>query len=495
MSFLSGQVRRAVFPALEITASLSPRWRATLLGTLALRLAAMWLVEQFRYDEAEALLADELARRPRERRLLVPYAYVAHGRGDYEEAIARWTRARQAGASEPLCVACLATNHRALQRFEIAQALIDEALARFPNDLTVLTEAARLARDRHRPADAAAFWHRAIRRARPHPDWLQGYAQSLFFQGDFDRADKILTAARRRFPSHFGLRAAQGAIIVARQRWPEAVAFWTDYRRRYPDDPSGWEQLGIAVQGASLSHAADVQPAPPVLADIGVIEDEPMRKLVLRFESIGDSCEMGLVQRRYGAEPLGLLRWNDVSLDNLVAALEHRLKGMGEPENTAILTAVNGEFYVTDRRWALTMHTFLFAGHVDADDVYRKMCRRIVYLRGKLLEDLAEASKVFVFRSPTLDVAGLRRLHAALRAFGPVTVLGVVPLDTAVAAWTGRQAGSVERIDDDLYVGFLGRSGTDALGAWNIAFEDWTQVFARTLEAKEAHLTPARSPS
>ena len=65
------------------------------------------------------------------------------------------------------------------------------------------------------------------------------------------------------------------------------------------------------------------------------------------------------------------------------------------------------------------MHTFLLrAGHVDADDVYKKMCRRIVYLRGKLLEDLAAAEKIFVYRSPTIDADGLRRLHRALRAHG-----------------------------------------------------------------------------
>ena len=34
----------------------------------------------------------------------------------------------------------------------------------------------------------------------------------------------------------------------------------------------------------------------------------PLDQLMLRFEALGDNCELGLVQRRAGAEPLGLLR-------------------------------------------------------------------------------------------------------------------------------------------------------------------------------------------
>jgi len=42
------------------------------------------------------------------------------------------------------------------------------------------------------------------------------------------------------------------------------------------------------------------------LNTVPVLDD---RDLVLQFESIGDNCELGLVQRRAGSEPLGLLRF------------------------------------------------------------------------------------------------------------------------------------------------------------------------------------------
>ena len=475
-----------VLPVESFVTSLPPRWRATRHGTAVVCAFARRSIGRRRFDEADALLSEEIGRHPGRPRLLVAFAFSAHDRGAFEEALARWTRAREAGAPEALCLSCLAANNRGLGRLAVARTLIEESLSRYPDDLMTLTEAARLARDTNRPSDAEGYWHRALMRAKPHPDWLQGYAQSIFAQGDVERADKILASARRRFPDHRGLLGAQGALLVTRQRWPEAAAFWTDYRRRYPDDATGWEQLGIATQGARLSHAADAQEVAPLLADIAVVEDEPMRKLVMRFESLGDSCEMGLVQRRYGAEPLSLLRWNDVGLENLITALDQRFEGMGEPEHTAMMTAANGEFYVTDRRWSLTMHTFLFASHIDADDVYKKMCRRIVYLRGKLLEDIAAAEKIFVYHSSTIDADGLRRLHRALRAHGPVVLLGVQPVLTTVTAFPGRPVGEIEQLGEGLYVGFLAHPGTHVSG-WNIAFETWTGLFAKVLEMTRGH--------
>ena len=451
------------------------------------------LIDARRFDEVEALLEAARTAHPDDPRLATVYALAAHSRGLYREAVDRWNQARRIGAAEPFAASCLAANLRMLGEYSAAQSLVDDALVRYPDDIMALTEAARLAQDRNCPQAAADLWHRAITRAKPHADWLQGYGQSLFFAGEVDRAARVLASARRQHPNHRGLIAAEGAIAVARQDWTRAIAFWTEYRRRFPDDATGWEQLGIAVQGARMSEMADDRAPAPVQVDIAVLDDEPMRRLVLGFESIGDSCEMGLVQRRFGAEPLGLLRWNDVGLENLITALGHGFEGMGEPDNTAMVTAANGEMYVEDRRWHLAMHTFLRVGHVDADDVYKKMCRRIVYLRGKLLEDLASAEKIFVYRSPTIDAEGLRRLHRALRAHGPVILLGVQPVLTKVTAFPGRPVGEVDRLDEGLYVGFLAHSGTDALGNWDIAFDTWTTLFAKILEKARGHSSQATS--
>ena len=99
-----------------------------------------------------------------------------------------------------------------------------------------------------------------------------------------------------------------------------------------------------------------------------------------------------------GAEPLGLLRWNDVTFETLSAALEARFARMGEPETTELVAGSIGELYVRDRRWDLGMHTFLFTREVSQDTLFPKMCRRVAYLRDKFVADLEAAEKVLVYK-------------------------------------------------------------------------------------------------
>ena len=70
------------------------------------------------------------------------------------------------------------------------------------------------------------------------------------------------------------------------------------------------------------------------------------RDLVLQFESLGDNCEFGLVQRKAGAEPLGLLRFSSAPLPRLVRALRERFDGLTDPANVR-LSSAKGEYPIT----------------------------------------------------------------------------------------------------------------------------------------------------
>ena len=78
------------------------------------------------------------------------------------------------------------------------------------------------------------------------------------------------------------------------------------------------------------------------------------RDLAMRFESLGGTghgCEFGLFQRHFGAEPLGLLRWADLSHHLLTRALESRFDGVGLPENTIVFNpAGSDEWWTKDTR-------------------------------------------------------------------------------------------------------------------------------------------------
>ena len=456
---------------------------------LAFRDAGAALAGNGRFDEADGMLSRGLATFPDDRELLVAYAMSAHAAGRYAAAVDRWEAALRAGSDDPMCYPGLAANLRTLGEHERAQTAIDEALRRAPDDLTAITEAARLASARERQEDALVLWRKAVATPHPHPDWLQGHAQTLLRLNEFDAVEEALTAARAAHPDHAGLCGVEGALKSAREDWPAAIAHWTAYRRRYPDDPIGWEQLGIAVQqsqmneriGETADHVGPEEFRAILPAAIEVVDDETCRQLMLRFESIGDNCELGLVQRRFAAEPLGLLRWNTVSYEKLVAALAQGFEGMGEAANTEMAVAPNGEYFMRDRRWSLGMHTFLFAGQTDSDALYTKMCRRITYLRDKLVADLKMAEKIFVYRSPGIDEERLDALHRLLSGFGPVTLMAVQPV-VAASTFQGA-AGDILKVGDRRYLGFLDHAGVDSQGNWNIAFDDWTSVCRKIVAA------------
>ena len=72
-----------------------------------------------------------------------------------------------------------------------------------------------------------------------------------------------------------------------------------------------------------------LMPAPAALPP-GVATALP--DLFLQFESMGHNCEFGLVQRHFGAEPLGLLRWNAISVEDVILGIEQQFEGVGNPE-------------------------------------------------------------------------------------------------------------------------------------------------------------------
>ena len=458
-------------------------WRAFVDAGIALRRSG-------RFDEADVMLASGLSTFPGDATLLFEYAHSAHSAGRYAIAVERWRAARTAQPDNAMCWSGVCGNLRELGQLEAAAMDMDVALERFPNDIGIVSEAARLADRRFQFEDSLRLWAKAM--SNYNPEALLGHAHTLVLLGRFDEAATEIEAARRRHPDDMCLDALEGTLISAREDWPKAVAFWTAYRVRYPDDGTGVENLGRAQLAMAMMEAEQEAPhrqardrvvtkaTPP---KVERVDNEAMRDLLLGFESLGDNCEFGSVQRRYGAEPLGLLRWNNVAFDSLLPALAHRFEGMGLPENTEVSVWGSGEYMVCDRRWGLYMHTFLFASQIDRDALFSKMCKRVTYLRNKLVADLTAAEKIFVYRSPGLDADRLEALHDALSALGPVRLLNVQPAAPTAPTMFQGGAGEVVEVAPRRYVGFLERLGVTEMGTWDIAFDDWVAICRRCAAA------------
>jgi hypothetical protein len=175
------------------------------------------------------------------------------------------------------------------------------------------------------------------------------------------------------------------------------------------------------------------------------------RDLVLAFESIGDNCEFGILQRKVGVEPLGLLRFAGAPLRDLIRALNIRFKGIADPDRIRI-EPENGEYMVRLAACNFTRHTDVKIGEMTAEAVHEQQCRVIRFLANKLVEDLENPAKILIFRqNEPLAASDLIDLRLALSRYGPNTLLWVQE------ARAGHPPGSVDVVDERMMVGYIRR--------------------------------------
>ena len=184
------------------------------------------------------------------------------------------------------------------------------------------------------------------------------------------------------------------------------------------------------------------------------LEDVPMHELVLDFESLGSNCELGMVQRHYGAEPLGLFRFSYTPLAGLLAALEGDFHTASFGDGASlVLNAETREYELVDRVHGFEWHTWQHDGQADAAALERQELMRLPYLVRRFYETLEDGEKILVVRDedgPT-DRAAIERLVAALRRHGDVTLLWVG------VATKGHAPGDVEWVGHRLLRGWIDR--------------------------------------
>jgi hypothetical protein len=206
---------------------------------------------------------------------------------------------------------------------------------------------------------------------------------------------------------------------------------------------------------------------------------------MLEFESLGENCEFGLVQRRCGAEPIGLFRFASAPLPRLLEALHANFMSLGEAKNIEIQVSANGqEYMIFDRRFGLLYHAWASVDAHQPEEIAAREVRRLPLLIRKLREELINGDKIFVFHGmEPHSPEQARELSKALRGYGPNTLLWVELADEAHAP------GSVEWIEPGLMKGHMDRFAPGE-NAHDLSLDCWVTL-CRTAYALWKSAPPA----
>jgi hypothetical protein len=220
------------------------------------------------------------------------------------------------------------------------------------------------------------------------------------------------------------------------------------------------EPVSIAVAGTTAAEA------------VGTAEQETgvkLHDLLTRFEIICGDCAFGLTQRALGSDPLSLLRFAGATPRVTIHGLETEFRELGETLSTVPAGDGTDEWMVADSA-GLHYHSGKSLS-IGRDDVIRGEQKKIAFLREKLLRDLTEARKVFLFadcfRQPP---------EAAMSIF-----LALRRVSGACLLWLretpfGEQPGSAKEIAPGLVMGFVDFHGNPTVDGMPVG--GWIAVLA-----------------
>jgi tetratricopeptide (TPR) repeat protein len=207
---------------------------------------------------SDALAMDGLVRFPGDPPLLVNYAWSAHQAQRWPEAAQRWQAVREHAPDSKLGYVQGANALRKGGDLAGADALLAEALRRFPNDRELLTSAASMATQDQNWTQAWRRW-RGVRIN--FSDTSVAYlleARALFRLKAFEEAEMVALAGAKLFPDD-GELILEGARCASRMKHhATALARWEQAFQLVPHIPSAAIGYAEALTQSGAAERADV---------------------------------------------------------------------------------------------------------------------------------------------------------------------------------------------------------------------------------------------
>jgi hypothetical protein len=191
----------------------------------------------------------------------------------------------------------------------------------------------------------------------------------------------------------------------------------------------------------------------------------PTADLLSGFEMLSGHCDMGLMQRQFGSEPLSLLRFAGAFPSASIRGLDTGFEGLGQSLEP---WEAYGEWMVRDLNYGLNYHTGQRAAGVTAEKLLTMERTRIGFLLRKLAEDLETGEKMFVADRVSPSLAGVLPVFLALCRHGPRRMLWVT------MALQDNDGGAVREILPGL---FMARLNILAEPMWKyVTLRGWLEV-------------------
>jgi tetratricopeptide (TPR) repeat protein len=445
-------------------------------------------------EEAEQVYREILNRFPASVEPAMEYAMMAYARQEWPEAISRFETVRSRFPE-------VLDGHRFVadllvgqKQFEEADAVLRDAMARFPSEPQL---AISYAWSGHFKGDLLADWREAGERWRwlvaHFPSEPLGYAMVGFvamrYLGNIKEAEAVLLKGMDRFPEDSAIASGYARAADYGHNWGEAMRRWDALVARWPEDRSILKGRGETADRRRLIEIDNLthKPSPrPAGTQAQSVSEEG--RVFIQFESLGENCEFGLAQRHFGVEPLSLLRWVSLSPEALCNALEERFAKIDDPADLKIELS-GSEYHALGTAYQMRMHTFIVASEYKGtvQQLNAQLFRRLKYLKDKLLADLAAAEKLFVWQSGVgsiLTDETILRMHRGVQRYNGSNALMVIKRSNEQG-----QVPALFRRAPGLFVGTLPQVETTVAGDGSVSgaspFNGWLRLCRKALDSRK----------
>jgi tetratricopeptide (TPR) repeat protein len=421
---------------------------------------------------------------------LTALALKADAAEAWPEAVKLWQTLYIRDPEIPSHIIGLGRALRESKRYDDADKVLLAGIKLMPEHTEIWAHYAQVAAIRLNWPEAAQRWQETLRRF-PDATILWVMASTAYREaGLLDLADQLLERAIALQPDSVEFLVEHALTAQSAGNWSKAVASWNKVHKLRPDDLVIQNIRGDAIWQETIARLEDgtadsKKDAPePVESDVAeaVSDADLLKQLALRFEGLGDNCEFGIVQRRFGADPIGLFRFAAIGAPTLTVMLREKLERLGDPAFTELGLTGENEYLVRDTRNLYHMHSFVKKDSVDPAKFLKQQITRLGYLKRKIFEDLESAAKIFVYKASLgISDEDIIALHDALAAYGPNMLLVVKKISE------GQLPGSLHILSDRIIIGYVGTLYDSSYD--QIDFKSWRQILEATDHHRKTHFS------